>query len=373
MDHMHGQHGIHMSPNSSLMVSVSMIICILNSYFSPFRMHYSPDIRLTHASEGHLLANSNTTYLQYHIIIKRQKWKIGKMENQIRALEVDTVIWKTWYTTAQWVLLFFHETSPSLTVSRETLDKLVQSILNTGLPSSTLSTLKEVPSPLDPKNYNWVCFWTAKSFETYCANLAGEMDSLATQPKKKGPWWKSDNNDDPHPYLERSDRTVVSCEILTKIGHKARRLWQAMNAIRLVPSSWGKASKSTYFNSEMLNKSEFDVFRFCDGNWKITRWATKAYVSWAHNHLKVNEADNRKTLCANKRKQDLLDDPLLIQIDDDKNLNDNIVTTYSPNSGPIEDNSNVIVLPAPSHSESASVPIQVCSYHLQGTTLKTNN
>jgi hypothetical protein len=59
----------------------------------------------------------------------------------------------------------------------------------------------------------------------------------------------------------------------------------------------------------MLNEPEFEFFRYCEGNWKITRWATKAYASWKCNHL-----DDRKTPCANKQKHKLLDDPTLLQI-----------------------------------------------------------
>ncbi|KAF8463819.1 hypothetical protein DFH94DRAFT_699348 [Russula ochroleuca] len=88
-------------------------------------------------------------------------------------------------------------------------------------------------------------------------------------------------------------------------------LIKALNTAGLAPSSWGKASKVayTYFHSKMLNEPEFEFFRYCEGNWKITRWATKAYASWKCNHL-----DDRKTPCANKQKHKLLDDPTLLQI-----------------------------------------------------------
>jgi hypothetical protein len=61
---------------------------------------------------------------------------------------------------------------------------------------------------------------------------------------------------------------------------------------------WGKASETayTYFNSEMLNIPELDFFRYCEGNWKVIRWATEAYSSWAHNYLKPKEAVDTKTV-----------------------------------------------------------------------------
>ena len=222
-----------------------------------------------------------------------------------------------------------------------------------------MSTTKELPNPLDPKNYSQVRFWTAKSFELYCDNLTGETDGLATQLKRRGPRRKSESHDDPHPYLENMDGSAVPRETLIKVGQKARRLWQTMSANGLAPSSWGKASETAYiyFNSEMLNEPEFHFFRYCEGNWKITRWATKAYASWARNHIRANEADNRRTPHANKRKRDPLDDPSLIQIDDDKD--DNNAITALPDSSLFEDNATILAPLEP--SASSSVHTQVCS------------
>jgi hypothetical protein len=127
-----------------------------------------------------------------------------------------------------------------------------------------------------------------------------------------------------------------------------------MNAAGQAPSSWGKASENAYiyFNSEMLNEPEFTFFRYCEGNWKIMRWATKAYASWAYNHIKSPRA--------NKRKREDLDDPLLLQIDDDKNE-----STPSRASIPIENNPDALASPAPSTPASVQVSIQVlCSHRL---------
>jgi hypothetical protein len=170
----------------------------------------------------------------------------------------------------------------------------------------------------------------------------------------------SQSDEDPHPYLENADGSTIPREILAKVGQKARRLWQSMNAAGQAPLSWGKASENVYiyFNSEMLNEPEFIFFRYCEDNWKITRWATKAYASWAYNHIKSSDAGHSKTPHANKRKREDLDDPLLLQIDDDKNE-----STPGPSSSsiPIKNNSDTLASPAP--SSPASVPIPVCPNH----------
>jgi hypothetical protein len=125
---------------------------------------------------------------------------------------------------------------------------------------------------------------------------------------------------------------------------------------------WGKASETayTYFNSEMLNIPELDFFRYCEGNWKVIRWATEAYSSWAHNYLKPKEAVDTKTVRVNKQKHDLLDDPSLLQIDNDKEKDDVIAQSLELN--PIQ---NALVS-EPAHTPPASTLVltQVSSLHI---------
>ena len=204
-------------------------------------------------------------------------------------------------------------------------------------------------------------FWTAKSFEAYCGNLAGETDGLATQQRKPGRSKKSESNQNRHQYLENMDGSAVPREILVKVGQRARRLWQSLNTAGVAPSSWGKASEHVYkyFNSEMLSDPEFQFFRYCDGNWKLMRWAAKAYSSWTHNHIKPSNAGENKTPRTTKRKHDPLDDPLLLQIDDDDDKEDN---TSLSNPTAVENHSDPPISPAPSGS--ALVPTQVRPNHL---------
>jgi hypothetical protein len=321
--------------------------------------------RLGNTSEDQFLASGNTAYLQSQLVVERQRQKITEMENQIRMLEIELVVWKTRFTSAQYVLLSisFPATASSDTINRETLDKLIQNVSTIGLSptNATLSTHKDMPPPLDPKNFPQVRFWTAKSFEEYCNNSVGETNALATQQRKRGRCGKSEGNDDRHPYLENEDGSAIPRETLVKVGQRARRLWQALVTAGLAPSSWGKASENayTYFNNEMLNEPELQFFRYCEGNWKLLRWAARAYSSWTRNHLKSSDADNSKTQRANKRKREPLDDPSLLQIDND-NRDDIVITSES---GPIEDHSNTFA--SPSLPVPVSHPIQVvCSHQL---------
>jgi hypothetical protein len=250
-----------------------------------------------------------------------------------------------------------------MTAIRETIDKLIQSVPNTGQGSKSLNNCLpnhiDLPPPLDPKDYCQVRFWTTKSFEAYCDSISGDTDALATQQKRRGRRRKSEANDDRHPYLENADGSPIPRDVLVKVGQKARRLWQSLNTGGFAPSSWGKASEGAYnyFNSEMLNVPEFIFFRYCEGNWKIVRWATKAYASWAHNHLRSSNASESKPSRVNKRKHEVLDDPSLFQINSDKNED---ITTSLFDSNTTENNSTTFGSPTP--SASGLVSIQVCSH-----------
>jgi hypothetical protein len=192
--------------------------------------------------------------------------------------------------------------------------------------TNSLPISTDTPPPLDQKDYPNIRFWTAKAFETHCNNISGETDGLATQEKRRGRRRRDEDNEDRYPYLETADGSPVPWEAIVTTGHKARRVWQSLRNIGQAPASWGRASESayTYFNSEILSIPELKFFRYCEGNWKIMRWATKAYSSWAHNHLHTKEVR------VNKRKRQLLDDPFLLQIGNDTNEGDVIVQSPEP-------------------------------------------
>jgi len=259
--------------------------------------------------------------------------------------------------------------TPNLTIYRATVNNLILSIPKPGLGTNSLPASKDIPPPLDPKDFPDVQFWTAKSFEAYSNNLDGETDGLATQQKRRGRRRKDEGNINRYPYLENIDGTPVPWEILVKTGQKARRLWQTLHDIGLAPPSWGKASETayTYFNSEMLNVPELEFLRYCEGNWKIMRWATKAYPSWAHNYMHSKDAVDTKAARLGKRKRELLDDSSLFQIDSDKDEGD--VIAQSP--GPSTFQTALTSETAYTLSAPTSVPTQVSSHQISRPLLKT--
>jgi hypothetical protein len=112
----------------------------------------------------------------------------------------------------------------------------------------------------------------------------------------------------------------------------------------------------------MLNEPDFEFFRYCEGSWKLTRWATKAYPSWVYNHYKPSGEGDNKTLRAKKRKRNMLDDPSLLQINDNKNDDTAIVPLR--HSSPIENDPISLALPAHAPASIPETPVKVGSYQL---------
>jgi hypothetical protein len=59
------------------------------------------ELILSRASEEQLMASGNSTYLRSQLTVERQQRKINDLETQIRALEMDMVMWRTRFTNTQ--------------------------------------------------------------------------------------------------------------------------------------------------------------------------------------------------------------------------------------------------------------------------------
>jgi len=105
-------HDVRTTPDSSPMVSAPTVVCASKYSFFLQNVLSSPlELRLSRATDEQLMASGNTVYLQSQLVIECQRWKIMELENQIRTLELDVVIWKTRHTSTQWVSLLFPATS----------------------------------------------------------------------------------------------------------------------------------------------------------------------------------------------------------------------------------------------------------------------
>jgi hypothetical protein len=97
-------HDMRMSSDSSPLVCVSTICAskFTENFFCHQNVLSSPlELRLSRVSEEELLASGNSAYLQSQLTVERQRRKIGELENQVRVLEMDIMMWKTRFTSAQ--------------------------------------------------------------------------------------------------------------------------------------------------------------------------------------------------------------------------------------------------------------------------------
>lgn len=174
--------------------------------------------------------------------------------------------------------------------NRQDFDALLQQlkqIVTAPGTSATCHTFKVLLPPLIKENYPSICYWTRKEFDEFITRNDRETDGLALKRTQRGR--PSNDNEEKHPYLENKDGTSVDHYRLNMFGNKACRLFESMCAANIAPMSWAKMSSQVYeyFRTEML--SEFNEFRFCDGNWKLDLWATQTYGSWMQRIHKSDE------------------------------------------------------------------------------------
>lgn len=95
-------HDMRTTPDSSPMVRAPTVVCASKySFFFQNALSSPLELRLSRATEEQLMASGNTVYLQSQLVIERQRRKIMELENHIRTLELDVVIWKTRHTSTQ--------------------------------------------------------------------------------------------------------------------------------------------------------------------------------------------------------------------------------------------------------------------------------
>lgn len=206
---------------------------------------------------------------------------------------------------------------------------------------ATCHTFKVLPLPLIKEDHPSICFWTRKEFDEFNARNDGETDGLASKKTRRGR--PSNDDEEKHPYLENEDGTPVDHYRLNMFGNKARRLFESMRSANVAPTSWAKMTSQVYeyFRTEML--SEFNEFRFCEGNWKLDLWATRTYGSWMQRIRKSDENEGSSRPSKKRRKIEspspsvnmasILGDSTLFKIDDGdaaENTDTSHITPVSP-------------------------------------------
>ncbi|KAI9431442.1 hypothetical protein BJY52DRAFT_1199679 [Lactarius psammicola] len=177
-------------------------------------------------------------------------------------------------------------------------------------------------------------YWVRREYTSMTRKQnRGETDGTATSvqvKRKRGhPPRESDDDEDhsAHFYLENQDGTPVDKSAVAEMSRKARMLWHTLDKNGLAPETFGKISKNAwdYFSRTMLADKAHEFLLLCDdGEWKLREWSMKSYPSWYRNkHLppktekNSTDTDKDQTKCDEERRKQVLENPNLLQMEDD--------------------------------------------------------
>ena len=123
--------------------------------------------------------------------------------------------------------------------------------------------ISEAPEILDESDYPQVSYW----YESNWMENNERQKDCRKSVSKLG--FLTDQNGNP-----------VTESRIKEFTSQARQLWTELYRHRLDPTSWTKKTltAASYFAHEM--KGRFSEFRYCDGNWKVERFAIIKYPDW---------------------------------------------------------------------------------------------
>jgi hypothetical protein len=117
--------------------------------------------------------------------------------------------------------------------------------------------------PLRKEDYPDVPYWREESWVKYTE----EQRERGKVPSKLG--FLTD--DDGNPVLESRIKTFMSI---------AKQAWNELYRLRLDPSSWTKKTPQAALYFTHILRKNYDEFRYCDGDWKVERFAIVKYPDW---------------------------------------------------------------------------------------------
>jgi hypothetical protein len=177
------------------------------------------------------------------------------------------------------LLIYAHTThsfSPRnlVTQLQDIINKLTSSqrpqILSTPTPDTAPNQEKsdslvvpDPPQPLDQEDYPDVYYWHEEDWVKYTER----QRDRGQLPPRLG--FLTDEDGSPVP--ESRIKTFMST---------AKQAWNELYRLRLDPSSWTKKTPKAASYLAYIMKMSFDEFRYCDGDWKVERFAIIKYPDW---------------------------------------------------------------------------------------------
>jgi len=128
--------------------------------------------------------------------------------------------------------------------------------------SESLDT-PDPPEQLDRKDYLYIRFWHDEDWVKYTER---QRDRGQISPRLR---FLTDEEGNPVP--ESQIKMFMST---------AKQAWSELYRLRLDPSLWTKKTLKAASYLTYIMKMKFNEFRYCDGDWKVERFAIIKYPDW---------------------------------------------------------------------------------------------
>jgi hypothetical protein len=132
---------------------------------------------------------------------------------------------------------------------------------NEGNPEALV--VPNAPEPLDEENYPDVQYWHE---ENWIKHTERQKDRGQSVPKLG--------------FLTDRDGNLVAESRIKVFTSTAKQAWNELYRHRLDPSSWTKKTPKAASYLVHVLKTNFAEFCYCDGDWKVERFAVVKYPDW---------------------------------------------------------------------------------------------
>ena len=124
----------------------------------------------------------------------------------------------------------------------------------------------DVPDPLQPlvqEDYPYIRYWREEDWVKCTERLRDHGQASS----KLG-------------FLTDEDGTPVPESRIKTFMSVAKQAWNELYRLRLDPRSWTKKTPKAASYLAYIMKTSFNEFRYCDGDWKVERFAIIKYPDW---------------------------------------------------------------------------------------------
>jgi len=129
--------------------------------------------------------------------------------------------------------------------------------------SDGLDVTPDLPQPLEQKDYPHIHYWCEGDWIKY----TNQEHELGQTPPRLG-------------FLTDEDGSPVPESRIRAFMSAAKQAWNELYHIRLDPSLWTKKTPKAASYLVYIMKTGFDEFQYCDGDWKVKRFAIIKYPDW---------------------------------------------------------------------------------------------